>query len=396
MFHSRTRKLVILLVIVTPVAALRFLNQKVISQSGVPRYEAVMYVSYQFNTLKQPTGLLLLRRNGGGDNDFLLFIADSGNHVIRQFWNSIGVLEVAAGTLGQAGYADGYPLSAKFNYPTGITGTNRFWYDCPPDSRFRSDCIVRNYQYLYISDSQNYVVRKVEIGDLPNEEEPGVITVCGTHNTKGFVNGSSMSSCFASLAGVQSVGGQYYIADAENHAIRVWDGANVTTFAGGTAGFEDGYRTSAMFLIPGKTAMDSAGNMYVADIGNNAVRKIDGSGYVSTCAGGGPEAASHIDAQGSGASFSRPTSVVFNASDNMIYVADSHNNCIRKIDSSGNVTTYAGTGEAGLVNGSLASAQFNMPTDIVIYGAYMYVSDTLNNVIRRIDMINGQVSTYIS
>lgn len=289
------------------------------SQGGVPRYEAVMYVSYQFNTLKQPTGLLLLRRNGGGDNDFLLFISDSGNHVVRQFWNSIGVLEVAAGNVGQPGYADGLPLSAKFNYPTGITGSNRFWYDCPPGTRFRSDCIIRNYQYLYVSDSQNFVIRELELGHLPNEETPGVTTVCGTHNTKGFVNGTSMSSCFASLAGVQSVGDQYYVADAENHAIRVWDGANVSTFAGGSAGFLDGFRTNAKFFIPGKTATDAAGNMYVADIGNNAVRKIDASGYVSTTAGGGPEAASHIDAQGSGAAFSRPTSVVFNPSDNSVY-----------------------------------------------------------------------------
>jgi hypothetical protein len=191
------------------------------SQSGVPRYEAVMYVSYQFNTLKQPTGLLL-RRNGGGDNDFLLFISDSGNHVVRQFWNSIGVLEVAAGTVGEAGYADGPPLSAKFNYPTGITGSNRFWYDCPPGSRFRSDCIIRNYQYLYVSDSQNFVIRELELGHLPNGEAPGVTTVCGTHNTKGFVNGTSMSSCFASLAGVQSIGG------APSHTRITWFSASAT------------------------------------------------------------------------------------------------------------------------------------------------------------------------
>lgn len=91
-----------------------------------------------------------------------------------------------------------------------------------------------------------------------------------------------------------------------------------------------------------------------------------------------------------------PTSVVFNATDGMLYVADSHNNSIRQVDSSGNVTIYAGTGAPGIVNGDRLQAQFSMPTDLVIFGAFMYVSDSLNNCIRRIDMTNGQVSTYIS
>lgn len=99
---------------------------------------------------------------------------------------------------------------------------------------------------------------------------------------------------------------------------------------------------------------------------------------------------------GFGAKFSRPTSVLFNATDGILYVADSHNNCIRKIDPDGNVTTYAGTGTAGLVDGDRLQAQFSMPTDLVIFGTFMYVSDSLNNCIRRIDMTNGQVSTYIS
>jgi DNA-binding beta-propeller fold protein YncE len=102
------------------------------------------------------------------------------------------------------------------------------------------------------------------------------------------------------------------------------------------------------------------------------------------------------DGQGTSACFSRPTAVVFNSADNMLYVADSHNNCIRRIDASGNVTTYAGTSEPGLVNGSLSQARFSMPTDLVILNGFMYISDSMNNVIRRIDMNACIVSTFIS
>jgi DNA-binding beta-propeller fold protein YncE len=141
---------------------------------------------------------------------------------------------------------------------------------------------------------------------------------------------------------------------------------------------------------------DSAGNLMVADIGNNAIRKIDAAGYVTTLAGRGPTLPGFADGPGSVAKFFRPTSAVFNSADGMTYVADSHNNRIRRIDANGNVTTYAGTGVTGLVNGSRQQAQFSLPTDLVIYGGFMYISDSGNNVIRRIDMATGIVSTYIT
>lgn len=193
------------------------------------------------------------------------------------------------------------------------------------------------------------------------------------------------------------IGDTCYIVDAENHCIRTMSAGTVSTFAGnGYPGFADGYRTSARFNLPGKMTTDGVGSMYVADIGNNAIRKIDASGYVTTPAGGGPYQYGKVDGQGAAASFARPTAVISNPADGMLYVADSHNNCIRKVDPAGNVTTYAGTGTAGLVDGNRSQAQFSMPTDLIIYGGYMYISDSLNNCIRRIDMSNGQVSTFIS
>jgi serine/threonine-protein kinase len=224
-----------------------------------------------------------------------------------------------------------------------------------------------------------------------------VETVCGSH-TQGMADGSSSSASFSSLAGVSLDGtNEYYIADAGNHSIREWDGVNVSTVAGnGSSGFADGYGSAARFMVPGKTTRNPSGYLWVADIGNNAIRGIDAGDNVVTCAGAGPSQPGFVNGQGSQAQFNRPTSVFFNAADSMVYIADSHNNVIRRMDSSGNVTTYAGTGIPGLVNGSLSQAQFDKPTDIVIKNGFMYVSDTMNNVIRRIDMVNGVVTTYIS
>jgi len=226
----------------------------------------------------------------------------------------------------------------------------------------------------------------------------GMVTTIAGNNSKGYVDGSAQSASFASMGGHTDCSGLCYLTDAENHCLRSEDASgNVTTFAGtGYPGFVDGYRTSALFNVPGKVSPDGSGNMYVADIGNNAIRKIDSSGYVTTLAGGGPNQIGLVDGSGSSASFYRPTSLVFNTTDGTLYVADSNNHCIRRIDANGNVTTYAGTGQAGLVDGSLSQAQFNGPTELVISDGYMYISDSMNNVIRRIDMSNGIVSTYIS
>jgi sugar lactone lactonase YvrE len=134
--------------------------------------------------------------------------------------------------------------------------------------------------------------------------------------------------------------------------------------------------------------------MYVTDTDNYVIRKIDTAGNVTTFAGTGQPGL--VNGAGSQAQFRFPCGIVFNTADNYLYVADGHNNVIRRIDLAGNVSTYAGTGASGLTNGSLSQAQFSGPTNLVILSGFMYVSDTLNNVIRRIDMSAGTVTTYIS
>lgn len=357
-------------------------------------YTQTAYVTYQFNVLKHPTGLVASSFHPG-----YLFIADTGNNVIRQFVN--GTLSVLAGN-GQAGYVDSFTSSAEFNKPTGLIGTvSTYWwcsctgYHC---------CNQYQYTLLYVNDPVNYVVREICIA--PNRGGPcggaynTVSTVAGNH-TQGYYNSSSLASEFSSPIGLSgqayapSSTYPFYLADGGNNVVRSWDGANVTTFAGsGSRGFTNGYRTAAMFGTPVKATWDTNGNMYVTDADNFSIRKIDTAGNVSTFAGTGH--GGFVNGAGSQASFRYPTGVIFNPADGYLYVADTMNNAIRRIDSAGNVSTYAGTGVAGLTNGSLSQAQFFAPTDLVILNGFMYVSDSNNNVIRSVDMTNQVVSTYIS
>lgn len=399
--------LVAVVVLASPLSFSRRLRTWVaLSQNPPARFEAHVYVTYQFNTLKKPTGLLWVSLAPNGAR---LFIADSGNHVVRSFNPGANQLNTVAGMVGSAGYVNGLTSSARFAYPTGISGHNMSYGSqtgCNAYNQWGA-CIspqitYYNAQALHINDSQNFVVRKICVGDYSAgfgecAGAMGMVSTIGGNHNKGYWDGAASSASFASLGGHSDVGGSCYMVDAENHCIRAMSGGTVSTFAGSAyPGFVDGYRTNARFNVPGKMTADGTGNMYVADIGNNAIRKIDPSGYVTTRAGGGPFQFGKVDAQGSAATFFRPTAVVSNPADGMLYVADSHNNCIRRIDSAGNVTTYAGTGAAGLVNGDRLQAQFSMPTDLVIFGGFMYIADSLNNCIRRIDMSNGQVSTYIS
>lgn len=329
---------------------------------------------YQFNVLKKPAGLFYV--DG-------LYIADSGNHVIRKFQG--GTLTTVAGAVGTPGYANGPALNARFREPSGLWGRRLHW-GSPRGP-------AGAYTELFISDSENFVIRKYCFGQTGSSSSCNdVTTVAGAPGTKGYVNGTSPQ--FGKLAGL--IGPSLLVVDSENHAIRQQTTGGWVTFAGtGTWGFINGFRTNSYFDCPGKIARDLQGNHYVADAGNNVIRKIDTAGNVTTFAG--TSEAGYADGPPWAAKFDKPWSIVFNNSDNFLYVTDSNNNMIRRIDLAGNVSTLAGGLEGGLVNGSLSAARFACPMDIALGGAgILYVSDTLNNVIRRIDLVNGMVSTYIS
>jgi sugar lactone lactonase YvrE len=158
----------------------------------------------------------------------------------------------------------------------------------------------------------------------------------------------------------------------------------VSTLAGsGNPGSANGFGNTASFNVPLAIAVDAAGNVYVADLGNNMIRKINSNGIVTTLAGSG--ATGSANGTGTAASFSAPNGVAVDAAGN-VYVADYGNNLIRKITPDGVVTTLAGSGLAGAANGTGTAASFWAPAGIAVDAAgNVYVADYGNNLIRKIN-----------
>ncbi|MCL2178200.1 MAG: IPT/TIG domain-containing protein [Proteobacteria bacterium] len=190
-----------------------------------------------------------------------------------------------------------------------------------------------------------------------------------------------------------------YVADYNNHRIqKVTPTGVVSTLVGNTPGFEDGTGTTARFYSPSSIAMDIWGNLYLADSGNHRIRKVapttSSTVYVNTLAGNNTPG--HADGAGSAAQFSSPESIAMDVEGNL-YVADSANNCIRKVTSGGTmVSTFAGscgTNTAGFADGTKAAARFHSPRGIAVdLEANLYVADYGNHRIRKVTP-DGVVTT---
>ncbi len=192
------------------------------------------------------------------------------------------------------------------------------------------------------------------------------------------------------LVGIQGavVGGGYFIYD-----INAGPSNAVSSFAGsGSSGSADGTGLAASFNSPENGVFDNKGNMFVADFGNNEIREITPAGVVTTFAGN--TTPGFVNGKGKAASFSNPSGLAFDTQGNL-YVADELNNAIRKIDPSGNVTTFAGTGSVGVSNGPRLSASFQRPIGLCMdsIGGNLIVADSRNNMIREINISSGTVST---
>ena len=224
---------------------------------------------------------------------------------------------------------------------------------------------------------------------------PGVFMVSTLAGNGYGVNGDGTSSTpnFDDPRGVAvDTAGNIFVAEFQSHRIRKITSAGVvTTFAGtGVAGSADGIGVNATFNYPSGVAVDANGNILVADAGNHKIRKISASGVVSTLAGTG--AWGSADGPGVNSSFFLPLGIAVGA-DGTVYVGDSGGNRIRKISVSGNVSTLAGTGAAGSADGNGAAASFNDPAALAVDAAgNVYVADYLNNKIRKITAA-GVVST---
>ncbi|WP_434626890.1 hypothetical protein [Chromobacterium sp. CV08] len=309
---------------------------------------------------------------------------------------------------GAAGSADGQGASASFNFPAGLglDGSGNLIASDYGDGTIRkidAGGNVTTYSSLtYVGTgaiSQPFGVAVAADGSIyegcgacnliykiiPTGTNSATVTVLAGSGATGSADGQGVGASFNSPLGVAvDAGSNVYVADTGNNLIRKIDpSGNVVTLAGsGTPGSANGQGTSASFNSPAGIVIDSGGNLYVAEAGNGLIRKIDPSGNVVTFAGsGGPGSA---DGQGTSASFNAPTGLAIDGSGN-IYVADSGNNLIRKIDRNANVVTLAGSGTAGSADGQGAAASFNGPTGIALDGSgNVYVTDQLNNLIRKL------------
>jgi len=274
-----------------------------------------------------------------------------------------------AGQAGISGYADGAGDQAQFRLPNNVA--------------------VDKAGNVYVADTANNVIRKI----APN----GVVTtLAGVAGSHGSADGNGSNARFWSPFGIAVDGsGNVYVADTGNNTIReIAPNGVVSTLAGfaGHPGDKDGVGSNARFRNPWSVAVDSMGNVFVADMSNDTIRKVTPTGMVTTLAG---QAGMNGSAVGFGnnARFNDPFAVAVDNADN-VYVSDSGNNAIRKIMPDRVVVTLAGLpGYVGSTDGNGNDARFCNPQGLAVDGAgNIYVADTGNNTVRKITPM-GVVTT---
>ena len=240
---------------------------------------------------------------------------------------------------------------------------------------------------LYIADTPNHRIRRVDLA-------AGTITTVAGSGTGGY-DGDGGPAVAAKLNGPKGLAvgpaGELYIADSGNDRIRRVDAAagTITTVAGtGATGYggDGGPASQAVFDGPRSLAVDAAGHLYVADDNNGRVRRIDPSGVVVTYAGAGQAGYAGDGGPAAEASLNHPRGVAVDGAGNL-YIADSENHCIRMVDASGTITTIAGTGRQGFGGdgGPSADSRLFSPRGVAVDAAgNLFVADTYNSRIRRI------------
>ncbi len=264
---------------------------------------------------------------------------------------------------GAKGYADGVGTTAQFATPTGLA--------------------VDATGNVYVSDYNNNKIRKIS--------PTGNVTTLAGSGIFGYKDGQGTEAQFMYLYGlVTDVKGNVYVADLGNYRIRkITPNGEVSTFAGsGVVGLADGQGINAQFSGPAGLTIDVNGNLYVTD--SQRIRKITPDGVVSTIAGCG--IAGYVDGSANSAKFFNPYGIAFDVSGNL-FVMDSDNSKVRKISATGEVSTLAGS-DRGFADGAGIDAKFNDASSLTIDAlGNIFVADKGNNRIRKITS-TGVVSTY--
>jgi hypothetical protein len=308
-----------------------------------------------------------------------LYIADQGNNRVRKVAASVppllsGTITTVAGD-GTTGFSgDGGPATnASLYEPTGVA--------------------VDAAGNVYIADPGNHRVRKVSTS--------GTITTVAGNGSPGF-SGDGGPATNASLDGLRGVAvdaaGNLYIADWVNSRVRkVSTSGMITTVAGsGTYGFsgDGGPATDASLSSPYGVAVDAAGNLYIADAGNSRVRKVSTSGTITTVAGSGTYGFSGDGGPATNAALSSPQGVALDAAGNL-YIADAQDTRVRKVSTSGTITTVAGSGTYGFSGdgGPATDAGLKGPTGVAVDAAgNLYIADPGNHRVRKVST-SGTITT---
>lgn len=291
--------------------------------------------------------------NGIATDGINLYLADTSNRRIRKIEIATAIVTTIAGD-GSTGSTDGPGVGASFSDPRGLTTDGTA---------------------LYVADGGNHRIRKIDIAS-------GVVTTLAG-SSPGFLDATGTAAMFNDPRSITTDRDSVYVADRVNNRIRKIDIATgvVTTVAGdGTVAFQDGIGTAAQFSGPQGVGTDGR-YLYVGDIGNQRVRRIEiATGVVTTVAGDGT--AAFRDGTGTGAQFNAPFTIGTDGSD--LYVPDGSNFRVRRIETATElVTTVAGNGTNTFLDGVGSAAQFTGPRRITTDGVNLYVADS--NRIRKIE-----------
>ncbi len=268
---------------------------------------------------------------------------------------------------GTAGHLDGGPLTAKFNSPAGLSADES--------------------GNIYVADRLNHRIRRIASN--------GFVTTIAGNGQPGHFDGTPANTRFNEPTGVSydKITGDVFVADRNNHCIRIVKFTGVNTVAGtpGGAGYVDGTATVARMNGPTDVQVYTENaELFITDAGNNCIRHMDENGVLSTFAGTNQPGL--IDGQGTSSRFNTPYAITYDST-GYFFVTDIVNNNVRRITLDGLVSTAAGSGAKGYADGSAPLAAFDEPSGIAMIGQVGFLCDRNNHRIRGISVPGNLVTT---